>query len=185
MPRLATSHAIVAIAVLVLVSTVITSFPAAVMADANFIAKVCRSIKVSTSHCVEVLSTDPRSFKASRFEDLVSIGLDIATSTRTDVAKGIDGEARKHDKRSPLGQALTDCANYYGYAVNPLENARESLSNRSYLQAQAEAAEAEDAAEKCEQGFSRRNLTSVVVTLDEKMRQRCELAYDLIGLLIS
>ena len=59
----------------------------------------------------------------------------------------------------------------------------EGFNNGEYLQAQDEAAEADDAADKCEQAFSDRKLTSVVTALDERMRQRCEVAADLLDLL--
>jgi pectinesterase inhibitor-like protein len=164
--------------------TIISSFPAAVVADLNFIRWVCSNADPDTNGtCVEVLSTDPRSFNTTKFEDLASIGLDIATSTRNEVANGIDAEATKHDERSPLGLALVDCANYYSYAVDPLENARESFNNGAILASANYVDEAGSASNKCEQAFSDRELTSVVAELDRRMRQRCDVAYNLIDLL--
>jgi pectinesterase inhibitor-like protein len=115
----------VAVVVLVIIFTIVPSFPTTVVADANFIAQVCKKTKEANGDCVEVLSADPRSFNATSMRELVS--LDIATSATSDVAKGIDDEAAKHDERSPLGEALIDCAGYYGQAEQPLEDARESF----------------------------------------------------------
>jgi pectinesterase inhibitor-like protein len=115
--------------------------------------------------------------------ELASISLDIATSATSDVAKGIDDEAAKHDERSPLGEALIDCAGYYGQAEQPLEDARESFDRGAYREAEQYAVEAEDAGDRCERAFSDRELTSVVAVLDERMRHRCDVAANLIDLL--
>ncbi|KAM3039348.1 hypothetical protein ACUV84_022361 [Puccinellia chinampoensis] len=183
MATLASGNA--ATVVLVLIFTIISSFPAAVDADAKFIAKVCKNIEEANGHCVEVLSTDRRSFNATTFEELASISLDIATSTRREVAQGIDDEARKHDERSPVGEALTECANWYGAAEQPLENARKSFDDRAYRAAMDEAGDAGDAADNCEQAFSDRELTSRVAALDDRMKQRCDVASLLMDLLFT
>ncbi|CAM0911777.1 unnamed protein product [Alopecurus aequalis] len=183
MASLASGNGTMAVVVLVLIFTIISSFPAAVVADANFIAQVCKNIEMANGHCVEVLSTDRRSFNATTTRDLASISLDIAISTRRGVAKGIDDEASKHDERSPLGEALVDCANYYGQAEQPLDDARESFDKGEYREAMDRAAEAEDAGDQCEQAFSDRELTSRVAALDERMKQRCDVAADLMDLL--
>jgi pectinesterase inhibitor-like protein len=166
-----------AVVMLVLILIIVSSFSVAVVGDAKFIAQVCKNIEETNGHCVEVLRSDPRSFNATSTRDLASISLDIATSTRRDVAKGID------DERSPVGEALIDCASYYAYAEQPLEDARESFDKGAYREAMDGAGEAEDAGDRCEQAFSDRELASVVAALDERMKQRCDVAALLIDLL--
>jgi pectinesterase inhibitor-like protein len=172
-----------AVVMLVLILIIVSSFSVAVVADAKFIARVCKNIEETNGHCVEVLRSDPRSFNATSTRDLASISLDIATSTRRAVAKGIDDEASKHDERSPVGEALIDCASYYAYAEQPLEDARESFDKGAYREAMDGAGEAEEAGDRCEQAFSDRELASVVAALDERMNQRCDVAALLIDLL--
>uniref|UniRef100_A0ACD5Y228 Uncharacterized protein n=1 Tax=Avena sativa TaxID=4498 RepID=A0ACD5Y228_AVESA len=185
MTMLTSDQANMVVVVLVLISTVFSSFPTAVVADANFIAQVCQKAQMDGSQCVEVLSTDPRSFNATSYEDLASISLDIATSTCRDVAKGIHDEASKHDYRSAVGEILGKCGEYYDQAKYSLKDARESFDKRTYIKAMEEAVDAEDYADECEQAFSNANLTSIVAAQDERMRQRCVVAVDLLGLLVK
>lgn len=170
-----TIAAIVTMAIL----AVAASLPAA-LADAKFIASTCKSS--DNPACQAVLSTDPGSAKATTVHELANIGLDIATANAKDSHAFLSGEAKKRG-RTDVGDALGDCVQHYGEAMDQLEAARVDFDAGRYGDAERATGAAEDTGDRCEQAFSDRKLASTVSDVDRRMKDRSSVASDLIDLL--
>ncbi|KAK3124010.1 hypothetical protein QOZ80_8AG0639270 [Eleusine coracana subsp. coracana] len=167
------------IACMAIVAVLVVSLPGA-LANASFVASTCKSS--DNPACVAVLGTDRRSVNASTVRELASIGLDIATTNARDSRRFLAGEADRRG-RTKVGDALRDCAEQYGRAVERLEAAREDFDASKFGDAEKATGEAEDAADRCEQSFSDRHIKSTVSDVDKRMKDRTSVASDLIDLL--
>ncbi|GJN37703.1 hypothetical protein PR202_gb26684 [Eleusine coracana subsp. coracana] len=160
---------------------VVFSLPAA-LADRNFIAKTCNNTE-HPDKCRALLARDKRSVNATTVVALANIGLDVTS----DAARSIAGTMHelsvgKYDGKTE-GEALLQCTQVYGNAVEDLDEAREPLNSGKYGDASRLLSSAEDAGDACEGAFSDRGVNSVVSDLDRRMKEQCGVAGDLIDLL--
>ncbi|KAL6626585.1 hypothetical protein ACP70R_030311 [Stipagrostis hirtigluma subsp. patula] len=159
----------------------LSGFPA-VLGDADFVARTCDT----TAHpdaCLSVLGGDPRSLNATTVLTLAGIGLDAAAAHAGDSAAAMGELSDEKYTGTAEGDALTQCAQLYGYAVEHLGEAREELYSGAYDEASSLVSAAEDAGGACEKAFADRGVGSVVGDVDGRMAERCSVAWDLIDLL--
>ncbi|KAL5226851.1 hypothetical protein ABZP36_015116 [Zizania latifolia] len=154
------------------------------LADARFIATTCA--KTNNDNCVDVLNANPDSNDASTVSDLASISLDLAVSAASDAGGVINDESGTYGAGTPEGDALQTCSGLYLDAANDLDiDAHDSFSSGDYVTAKRLVAGAGEAADKCEQAFADADVGgSVMSDVDQKMKDRCGVARDLINLFI-
>uniref|UniRef100_J3KVS3 Pectinesterase inhibitor domain-containing protein n=1 Tax=Oryza brachyantha TaxID=4533 RepID=J3KVS3_ORYBR len=86
---------------------------------------------------------------------------------------------------TPEGDALRICSGAYFDAANDLDiDAHDSLDSRDYVAASRLVSGAGGAADTCEGAFAAAKVSSVMADVDQKMKDRCSVARDLINLLI-
>ncbi|XP_047056635.1 pectinesterase inhibitor-like [Lolium rigidum] len=165
--------------VLVMLAAVFTAH-----ADVGFISNTCKKTK-NPSQCVAVLRADPRSAKASTEHDLASIALQIATDTADHNGEVIE-KAAKNSQGTPEGDALLGvCFGAYGKAASDLGiDARPWFDSGDYTGAWKLISGAKDAGDVCENAFKGIGKRSPVTDIDRQMTERCDVACDLVRLLI-
>jgi pectinesterase inhibitor-like protein len=168
--------------VLVVLAAVFPGLPTA-HADAGFISSACKKTK-NPSQCVAVLSSDPRTANASTEHDLASIALQIATDTTEHNGEVIENLA-KNNQDTPEGDALNVCLGAYGDAANDLDiDARPSFDSGDYAGTWKLLSGAKGVGELCENAFKGVSKKSPVTDIDRQMTERCDVACDLVDLLI-
>ncbi|XP_062233611.1 uncharacterized protein LOC133930857 [Phragmites australis] len=152
------------------------------LADADFVARTCNN----TAHpdaCRSLLGSDPRSPNATTVLALANIGLDAAGGNARDSAGTMHELSDGKYAGTTEGDALLQCAQVYGNAVEDLDGAREPLNSGAYGDASLLVSGAEDAGGACERAFADRGVGSVVSDVDQRMAEQCGVAWDLIDLL--
>lgn len=169
--------------VLVVVLSISTIVPVA-MADAGFIATTCN--KTHNAKCIAVLTANPDSADASTVSDLAGVALDLAVAAASDAGALINDRSSRYGGGAPEGEALRACSGAYFDAANDLDiDAHDSLGSGDYAAASRLVSGASGAADTCDAAFAAAKVSSVMVDVDQKMKDRCGVARDLINLLIK
>ncbi|KAF0898978.1 hypothetical protein E2562_012671 [Oryza meyeriana var. granulata] len=178
---MATSAATTMLLVLVLSTSSTATLPVA-MADAGFIATTCN--KTHNDKCVAVLTANPDSADASTVSDLAGVALDRAVAAASDAGAVINDRSSRYGGTAE-GDALRVCSGAYFDAANDLDiDAHDSLGSGDYATASRLVSGAGGAADRCEGAFAAAKVSSVMADVDQKMKERCSVARDLINLLI-
>ncbi|EEC69801.1 hypothetical protein OsI_00097 [Oryza sativa Indica Group] len=170
--------------VLVVVLSISTIVPAVAMADAGFIATTCS--KTHNAKCVAVLTANPDSADVSTVSDLAGAALDLAVAAASDAGALINDRSSRYGGGTPEGDALRACSGAYFDAANDLDiDAHDSLGSGDYAAASRLVSGAGGAADTCDAAFAAAKVSSVMADVDQKMKDRCSVARDLINLLIK
>uniref|UniRef100_A0A0D9UVX7 Pectinesterase inhibitor domain-containing protein n=1 Tax=Leersia perrieri TaxID=77586 RepID=A0A0D9UVX7_9ORYZ len=162
----------------VVMSTAATLLPTAT-GDAVFLSSICN--KTHNDKCAAVLNSSPDTADAATVGDLATIALDLAVAA----AGVINDKASSYDPSSPEYNALRVCGGAYFDAVNDLDiDARDGLNSGDYATAVNLVSGAGAAADDCENAVANGKVASVMADVDQKMKDRCGVARDVINLLI-
>uniref|UniRef100_A0A0E0JD91 Pectinesterase inhibitor domain-containing protein n=1 Tax=Oryza punctata TaxID=4537 RepID=A0A0E0JD91_ORYPU len=168
--------------VLVVVLSIWMIVPVA-MADSGFISTTCN--KTHNTNCVAVLTANPDSADASTVSDLAGVALDLAVAAASDAGAVINDRSSRYGG-TPEGDALRVCSGAYFDAANDLDiDARDSLGSGDYATASRLVSGAGGAADTCKAAFSAAKVSSVMADINQKMKDRCNIARDLIDRLIT
>jgi pectinesterase inhibitor-like protein len=131
-----------------------------------------------------VLSVDPQSAIASTEHDLASIALQIAIDTAEHNGEVIEDLA-KNNQGTPEGGALNACLRAYGDVANDLDiDARPAFDSGDYAGTWKLLSGAKGVGDMCENAFKSISKKSPVTNIDRHMTEHCDVACDLVDLLI-
>ncbi|KAM3198616.1 hypothetical protein ACQJBY_073653 [Aegilops geniculata] len=169
--------------VLVVLAALSYGLPAA-RSDIDFNARTCKK-STNPALCVAVLSADPKSSHATTEHDLASVALQIATDTAKKNAAVICDLGSKHQGK-PEGPAWDVCVKAHVIAATELMvDARPSFNRGDYADTLKIVSEAKATGSTCESAFKGVHKKSPMADMDRETTERCGVAGDLIGLLIT
>ncbi|KAK1278854.1 hypothetical protein QJS04_geneDACA007192 [Acorus gramineus] len=159
------------------------SISAATATDDNLIKDTCAKTQYPKT-CVSALSSYPNG-SATDVAGLASIALSIAAddaaATSTHISQLLQSTSTTADPA--IEQALQDCSDEYGDAVDQLEDSLAALDSDAYGDVNAWVAAAMTDADTCEQAFADAGKTSVLGDRSEGFKELCSIALSIVKLL--
>nr|CAD1842786.1 unnamed protein product [Ananas comosus var. bracteatus] len=152
-------------------------------AGVDFIVNTCKHTQ-NSGFCVAALESDRRSFNASTVVELAGIAIEIATAAAGSTLSLINDLGGQYPGTA-AEEALKQCAQLYGNAIDDLEEARKDVWAGDYSGAAEPVDSAWEAPRSCEDAFADRSLSSPVVAEDKDVDVKCGLCFDLVDLLNS
>ncbi|BAS70015.1 Os01g0111000 [Oryza sativa Japonica Group] len=117
---------------------------------------------------------------------IVPVAMADAGFIATTCNKTHNAKSSRYGGGAPEGEALRACSGAYFDAANDLDiDAHDSLGSGDYAAASRLVSGASGAADTCDAAFAAAKVSSVMVDVDQKMKDRCGVARDLINLLIK
>lgn len=152
-------------------------------AGVDVIVNTCKNTQ-NPGFCASTLESDRRSFNVSTVAELAGIAIEIATAAAGSTLSRINDLAGQ-DPGTAAEEALDQCAQLYGNAIDDLEEAGKGVRSGDYGGAVGPVDSAWEAPRSCEGAFADRSLSSPVAAEDKDVDGKCGLCLELVDLLNS